>query len=191
MLTDGKVLAAVAREKPYKVPDAGGLFLHVSAAGTRSWRYEFRVGGKEKLLVIGRYPDVGLKAARLARDEARKALSQGREPTLEARRVKLVGQGRAEETFEHFARAWYAAQKTRWKPVHAADVIESMERDLFPVIGTYPVTDIDEPLLLAALQKVENRGAIETACRLRQRAEHVFKFARARRARGTRTPPST
>lgn len=70
-------------------------------------------------------------------------------------------------------------QKGRWKPVHAADVIESMERDLFPVIGAYSVTDIDEPLLLAALKKVEKRGAIETARRLRQRAERIFRFAKA------------
>lgn len=179
MLTEKAVLAAAPRDKAYKVPDAGGLFLYVTPSGTRVWRYKFRKGGKEKLLVIGRHPDVSLKAARLARDEAKRALAQGRDPTLEARRVKLVGQGRAEETFEKWAREWHAQQEPRWKSVHAADVMESMERDLFPVLGAYPVTDIDEPLLLSALRKVEARGAIETARRLRQRAERVFKYARA------------
>lgn len=92
--------------------------------------------------------------------------------------MKLVGEGRAEETFERWARDWHEQHKERWKPVHADDVITSMERDLFPVIGGYPATGIDEPLLLATL-KVEKRGAIETARRPRQRAERVFKFAKA------------
>lgn len=173
------MLAAHPRVKAYKVPDSGGLYLHVSPAGTKSWRYKYRAGGKEKLLVIGRHPDFSLKAARLARDEAKRAQASGKDPALEARRARLVGQGRSEDTFEKWARAWYGDQKSRWKPVHAADVIESMERDLFPTIGSYPVTDIDEPLLLAALRKVEGRGAIETARRLRQRAERVFKYAKA------------
>lgn len=171
--------SAAPRAKGYKLPDSGGLFLFVTPKGARSWRYKYRFGGKERLLVIGLHPGVGLKAARLARDEAKRALSVGRDPGLEARRVKLVGAGVAGETFEEVARRWHAAQRLRWRPVHADDVIESMERDLFPVIGAYPVTQIDEPLLLAALRKVEDRGAIETARRLRQRAERVFKLARA------------
>lgn len=179
MLTEKAVLAAAARDKDYKVPDAGGLHLFVTRKGVRTWRYKFRIGGKEKLLVIGQHPAVSLKAARLARDEAKRTLSQGRDPSLEARRVKLVGQGRAEETFEKWARDWHDQQKSRWKPVHAADVIGSMEHDLFPVIGRFPITGIDEPLLLAALQNVEKRGAVETARRLRQRAERVFRFAKA------------
>ncbi len=179
MLTEKAILAMAPRDKAFKTPDSGGLYLHVSPAGTRSWRFKYRSGGKEKLLVIGRHPEVSLKSARLARDEAKRALASGRDPALEARRVKLVGQGRSEDTFEKWARAWYEDQKSRWKPVHAADVLESMARDLFPVIGAFPVTDIDEPLLLSALRKVEQRGAIETARRLRQRAERVFRYAKA------------
>lgn len=179
MLTDPKVKKATAGEKAYKLRDSGGLHLYVTAAGAKSWRYKYRIGGKEKLLVIGRYPEVTLKAARLARDEAKRTLAGGRDPGLEKRRVKLVGEGRSGDTFEKWAREWHAAQKPRWKPVHAADVIESLERDLFPVVGAFPVTEIDEPLLLSALRKVEDRGAIETARRLRQRAERVFKYAKA------------
>jgi integrase len=179
MLTEKTVLAAAPRDKAYKLPDSAGLFLFVSPGGTKSWRFKYRTGGKEKLLVFGRHPEISLKSARLARDEAKRSLAAGRDPGLEARRLKLVGQGRAEDTFEKWARAWFEAQKPRWKPVHASDVIESMERDLFPVFGAYPVTDIDEPLILSALRRVEKRGAIETARRLRQRAERVFKYAKA------------
>lgn len=179
MLTEKGVLAAAPREKAYKLPDAGGLFLFVSPAGSKSWRFKYRKGGKEKLLVFGRHPDISLKSARLARDEAKRSLAAGKDPALEARRLKLVGQGRSEDTFEKWARMWFEAQKPRWKPVHASDVIDSMVRDLFPVIGAYPVTEIDEPMILSALRKVEQRGAIETARRLRQRAERVFKYAKA------------
>lgn len=111
----------------------------MSPAGTKTWRFKYRNGGKEKLLVIGRHPHVGLKSARLARDEAKRAIASGRDPALEARRVKLVGQGRSEDTFEKWAKAWFEDQKARWKPVHASDVLESLERDLFPVIGAFPV----------------------------------------------------
>jgi integrase len=179
VLTEKGVLAAAPREKAYKLPDAGGLFLFVSPAGSKSWRFKYRKGGKEKLLVFGRHPDVSLKSARLARDEAKRSLAAGKDPALEARRLKLVGEGRSEDTFEKWARTWFESQRPRWKPVHASDVIDSMVRDLFPVIGAYPVTQIDEPMILAALRKVEQRGAIETARRLRQRAERVFKYAKA------------
>ena len=104
--------------------------------------------------------------------------------------MKLVGQGRAEETFEKWARDWHDQQKPPWKPVHATDVIESMERDLFPVIGRFPITGLNEPPLLFALRKVEKRGAIETARLPRQRAERTFCFAKAAGA-GTPTPPRT
>lgn len=89
MLTEKAVLATRPGEKDYKVADGGGLHLLVTRAGARSWRYKYRFGGKEKLLVIGRHPDVGLKAARLARDEAKGALAKGRDPSLDRRRVKL------------------------------------------------------------------------------------------------------
>ena len=179
VLTEKGILATRPGDRDYKVADAGGLHLLVTKAGARSWRYKYRFGGKEKLLFIGLHPAVSLKAARLARDEAKAALAKGRDPGLEARRLKLVGQGRASETFEKWARDWHDQQKARWKPVHADDVITSMERDLFPLIGAYPITDIDEPLLLGVLKKVEARGAIETARRLRQRAGRVFKYAKA------------
>ena len=179
MLIDKVVKNSLPGDRPYKVPDSGGLYLYVTPKGTQVWRYKYRVGGKEELLVIGHYPDVSLKATRLARDEAKRAQAAGRDPGLEVRRVKLVGQGRAGETFEKWAREWHEEQRPRWKAVHASDVIESLERDLFPVIGAYPITDIDEPLLLSALRKVENRGAIETARRLRQRAERICRWAKA------------
>ncbi len=177
MLTELAARRATARDRDYKLADAGGLHLYVTAKGHRSWRYKYRFGGKERRLVLGTYPDVSLKRARELRDDARLALKAGRDPSMESKRARHARKVGHADTFETFARAWHELQVPRWKPVHAADVIESMERNLFPVIGPYPVGDIDEGLMLAALRPVERRGAIETAHRLRQRAERVFRYA--------------
>jgi hypothetical protein len=179
MLTDPEVRKAVARERDYKLPDSGGLYLFVTKAGHKSWRLKYRFGGKERRLLFGSYPDVPLKRAREMRDDAKRALRDGRDPGLESKRARHSRKVGHENTFEQFAREWHSTQVARWKPVHADDVMTSMEQNLFPEIGGFPVDQIDEGLLLAALRKVEGRGAIETAHRLRQRAERVFKFASA------------
>lgn len=183
MLTDPVVRGALPREKRYKLGDSGGLYLEVLPSGSRSWRYKYRFGGKERRLVFGLYPEVRLKDARDLRDAAKAALKAGRDPALETRRARHVRKVGNEDTFEHFARAWHELQKPRWSAVHADDVLTSMENDLFPVIGAYPVGDIDERLMLAALRPVEKRGAIETAHRLRQRADRVFRYAKSEGAR--------
>lgn len=179
MLRDDTVRKAAGKDKPYKLTDAQGLHLFVTPSGGKSFRYKYRFGGKERRIVFGTYPEMSLRQARNMRDDARQALRQGRDPGLvskQARHARKVGH---ENTFEQFAREWHETQKSQWKEVHANDVITSMERDLFPVIGALPVAEIDEAIMLGGLRKVEARGAIETAHRLRQRAERVFKFAKS------------
>ena len=178
MLTDAAVRKAKPADKDYKLADSGGLYLYVTAKGYRSWRFKYRFGGKEKRLVFEAYPEMSLADARARRDDAKRMLREHRDPAVEARKLKLSSVVRYENTFEKFARAWHADQSGRWKPVHAADVIGSLERDIFPLLGSFPIADIDEPLLLATLRKVEARGAIETAHRLLQRMSAIFKYAR-------------
>lgn len=177
MLTEMEARKAIAKERDYKLADAGGLHLFVSTTGHRSWRLKYRFGGKERRLVLGSYPEVSLKRARELRDDAKRALREGRDPGLETKRARLSRREGHKNTFEQFAREWHESQVPRWKKVHADDIMCSFERDLFPEIGGYPIDQIDEGLLLHALRKVEARGAIETARRLRQRAERVFRFA--------------
>ena len=180
-----KVEHAKPREKDYKLADTGGLYLFVSMSGHRTWRLKYRFGGKERRLLLGAYPDVGLKRARELRDDAKQALRNGLDPGLERTRARHSRKVGHENTFEQFAREWHATQVPRWKPVHADDVMTSMEQNLFPQIGGMPVDQIDERLLLHALRKVEARGAVETAHRLRQRAERVFRYAAAEGAKNT------
>lgn len=179
MLTDIAAKQAKKKEKDYKLADSGGLYLFVAVSGRKTWRLKYRHGGKERRIVLGSYPELTITDARAQRDDVKVQLRLGKDPALEARRAKLVNESLATETFEKFARQWFDAQKAHWKPVHADDVITSMERDLFPTIGEHPIHQIDEPLLLSALKLVEDRGSMETVRRLRQRVERVFKYARA------------
>lgn len=187
MLTDVAVRQAKPRAKDYKLADSEGLYLFVSKAGLRSWRFKYRFAGKERRLILGRYPEIGLKEARDRKADARRLLADGRDPGVEAAKAKVDRAVAASNTFEMLARNWYDLQKDRWTPVHAQDVIKSLENEVFPWIGNLPVHEIDEPMVLAVLRKIEERGAIETAHRVRQRMSAVFVHAIAEGA-GSRDP---
>ncbi|MFX4086178.1 tyrosine-type recombinase/integrase [Sphingobium yanoikuyae] len=182
MLTDKEVKNAEARAKPYKVSDSGGLYLYVAPTGMKSWRMKFRLHGKEKLLTFGPYPDVKLSEARDRRDAARRQIREHIDPSgarkraqeereqAKAKAAKLV-------TFETAARTWHELQRERWAPVHADDVITSLQRDVFPSLGGMALATIDAPAILKTLRVVEDRGSIETAKRLRQRISAVYCYA--------------
>ncbi len=157
MLTDAQCKSAKDKEKAYKLSDTGGLHLHVSPTGHRSWRLKYRYGGKEKLRTLGTYPELGLRDAREQRDADKRLLKQGKDPITEAKRVVLANRLAATDTFELLAREWYGKQTLRWKQVHARDVIESLERDVFDDLGALPVTSIDTAQIQATLKKVEDR----------------------------------
>jgi integrase len=177
MLSDTKARAAKAASKPYKLADEKGLFLLVNPNGSRLWRLKYRIGGKEKLLAFGSYPDVGLAAARDLRDAARKLLAAGTDPAQDKKRVAAEARAMAANAFEPVAREWHEHNKDRWTSVHAADILRSLERDVFPTIGKEPLVSIDAPMLLGMLRKVERRGSVETARRIRQRISAVFVYA--------------
>jgi len=179
MLTAIAVRAAAPKSKNYKLSDAGGLHLYVTTTGHKSWRYKYRFAGQEKQLVFGKYPEIGLSEARERRDEARKHLQQGKDPSLVAKQIKLVRSTASDLTFESFARAWFARAKVQWKAAHADRVLASLEHDVFPAIGKFDMPAINEQIVLATLQKIEKRGAIDTASRMRQRISAIFTFAKA------------
>ena len=174
MLTDVQARKALPRAKDYKLSDSGGLYLFVTKAGFKSWRFKYRYGGKEKRLTFGPYPEVSLSEARQRRDDARRTLRDHRDPMVEVRKQRASAMARGEATFEAVARRWHENQRSRWVPVHASDVIRSLERDVFPALGTLPITEIDPPLVLATLRQIERRGSLETARRIRQRISGVF-----------------
>ena len=174
MLTNASVKAARPRAAAYKVADSGGLHLYVAPTGLRSWRWRFRLSGKEQLLTIGSFPDIGLDQARAARDQARELLDRGEDP-----RQARAGDDPKVRAFEYIARRWHAHKAPRWSAVHASDVMASLERDVFPVIGAMPIASITVPVVLSALRSIEERGSLETARRVQQRISAVFAHAMA------------
>jgi integrase len=169
MLTNASVKAAQPAARPYKLHDSGGLHLIVRPSGSKTFRMKYRRKGKEQLLTIGRWPEVSLGDARARRDQAREQLD---------RNVDLkVNQAGAElGTFEQLARRWHERRSPRWSPEHAADVLASLERDVFPAIGGIAPRSIDAQAVLQLLLEVEQRGCIETGRRLRERISGVFRF---------------
>ena len=177
MLTDTKARQAKPSAKPYKLNDSNGLHLFVTPAGGKIWRCRYELQGKEKTLVIGRYPDISLADARLARDGARTTRRAGRDPA-EVRREEAAAKAEANfHTFERVAREWHAQNVPNWRDRHADDVIRSLERDIFPTLGAVPIHTITPRMVLAALRPIEQRPAVETAHRVRQRMSAVFLHA--------------
>lgn len=177
MLTDVKARQAKAGAKDYKLADSGGLYLYVTTKGYKSWRMKYRIGSKEKRVTFGPYPDVSITDARDLRDSSKRLLRDGKDPAIEQLRKKLAAAADSEQTFEAVARRWHGMHASRWTPVHASDVIRSLEREIFPNVGKMPINELDPQLVLAVLRKVEARGSLETAKRIRQRMSAVFVFA--------------
>lgn len=183
MLNDAKLKAAKPKDRPYKLADAEQLYLYVSTAGGRLWRMNYTHGRNpqgrpaQKTLALGAYPGVTLAEARAKRDAAKALLREGRDPSVQ-RRITARARSTADlNTFEKTARRWHALQEPRWSKVHAADVITSLEENVFAEIGGLPLDEIDTPTVLALLEKIQARGAIETGHRVRSRISNVFVFA--------------
>lgn len=181
MLSDTKIRKAAPAERDYKLADEKGLFLLVRKNGGKLWRMKYRVEGKEKLLSFGPYPDVTLIDARERRDEARRLLRQGVDPSAEKKREAKAARLEEAHSFESVAREWHELNKGRWTDVHQADVIRSLERDVFPTLGKRQINDIEAHDVLDMLRKIEKRGSIETAKRIRQRISSVFLLAVSKR----------
>lgn len=170
MLTNAAAKAAGARSRAYKLHDQGGLHLLVRPTGTKSWQMKYRWRAREKLLTIGQFPAVNVARARILQAEAKEKLERGIDPSA---RVDIEVNAL---TFEQLARAWYCHNLTSWSPAHAADVIGSLERDVFPRVGNKAPDGITAPELLKVLRAVEGRGQIATAQRERQRLDEIFRF---------------
>jgi integrase len=151
--------------------------VEVAPAGGKWWRFKYRFEGKEKRLSFGTYPDVGIREAREARDDARKLLAARKDPSAERQAEKRKKKHAAANSFEAIAREWYEKYSGIWTPGHASDVLRRLEANLFPEIGDKPVADITPPTLLAAVRKVEARAAHDLAHRILGVAGQVFRYA--------------
>ncbi|EOD8883149.1 tyrosine-type recombinase/integrase [Enterobacter hormaechei] len=172
-----QVDAAKPREKAYKLADGAGLYLEVVPSGSRYWRMKYRFNGKEKRLAFGVYPAVSLAQARALRDDAKKKLAEGIDPSFAKKEEKLVRDVQLNNTFQTVALEWHGTKVGRWSEGYASDILEAFNKDIFPYIGQQPVNDIKPLVLLNVLRRMENRGATEKAKKVRQRCSEVFRYA--------------
>lgn len=177
-LTIVEIKNAKPQDSDYRLADSQGLFLHVTSAGGKFWRYRYRIGPKEKTLTLGRYPEVGLVAAREAHYQARKLVSEGKDPALEKQKAKIARIEAAKVTFRKLAEEWLADQEPIWSISNAKRVRNRFERDLYPLFGNLPIGQIESASILRALRKIEARGSIETAKRVRGYVKSVFRRAK-------------
>lgn len=176
-LTVVAVRNAQPRAKPYKLADGKGLVLQVMPNGAKYWRLRYRFAGKENTLGLGVFPETGLADARAARDDARRLLSAGIDPNQQRRVEKLASATAAENSLEVVTKEWFELHKHEWADTYADRVIGAFERDVFPWLGAQPVGYIEPRDLLGRLQQIQQRGARETAHRLRRWLSAVFRYA--------------
>jgi integrase len=176
-LSNTGIRTAKPEAKPRKLYDERGLFLLLSPKGGKWWRLKYRFDGKEKLLSLGVYPDVSLKQARERRDDARKLVADGVDPSKNRKAKKAARADRAGNSFEVVAREWFSKYSKNWGDDHRQRIIRRLERDIFPWIGKNPVDGVTVPELLKVLQRIESRGALETAHRALGDCGEIFRYA--------------
>ena len=174
-LTDAAVKKAKPGEKPVRIFDGRGLYVEIAPSGGKWWRWKYRFAGKERLLSMGTYPDVTLKAARDRRDEARALLQTGVDPGAARKAAKASTSASGVNSFETTAREFHEIKREEWSTAHSKRWLERLEKDVFPWIGSLEVPHVTAPVLLATLRRVEARGVRETVHSIQQACGQVFR----------------
>ena len=177
-LSSMQVKNAKPKEKVYKLFDGGGLHLTVYPHGGKLWHMKHRqANGKENVISFGKYPDVSLEQARQCREEVKKQKASGIDPILAKKARKAAAEEVVSNTFEKVAREWHSNRLETWQPSTARDIINRLEKDIFPEIGALPISAITHRQLIDALRKIESRGAHEIAKRLKANCARIFSYA--------------
>ena len=176
-LTDIAIKKAKITEKPYRLKDAGGMFLFVTPAGGKLWRWKYRFDGKQKLMSLGKYPDTSLAEARERHGEARKLLANGIDPMAKRKDEKTEERVQTEGSFQNISSLWLEHWAVGKSPRHVEYTRRRMEMDILPVLGARPVAEIEAPELVAMTKAIEARGARDIAKRALETVGQVFRYA--------------
>jgi integrase len=187
MLTDIEIRKAKPTEQPKKLTDSGGLFLLITPQGSKLWRMAYRFNGKQKTLYIGAYPAISLTDAREKRDEARKQLVNGIDPSTAKQAAKASQNEATVNSFQVIALEWHKTNMASKSENHAKKIMARLNNDIFPWIGKRPITEIEAPEILKLLRHIENRGANQLAHDAKSVISQVFRFAIVT-GRATRNP---
>ncbi|HEJ9402985.1 TPA: tyrosine-type recombinase/integrase [Proteus mirabilis] len=176
-LTDMAIKKAKPREKVYSLGDGNGLSLIVEPNGSKGWRFRYQFNGKSKMISLGIYPVVTLNEAREKRDNARKLVANGVDPSEARKEERNKVSGQSENTFKKITLEWFNGRKDRWSEGYRDDMMEAFENDVFPYIGDRPIAEIKPLELLEVLSIMEKRGVTEKLKKVRQRCGEVWKYA--------------
>ena len=176
-LTDAQIRSAKPDNKTLKLFDGGGLYLEVAPSGGKWWRLKYRFDGKENRISLGVYPVVGLKDARERREQAKKLLAQGIDPSANRKAVKTAVRAEVTNCFEVVAREWFDKYKNSWVDHHGKKILARLETYIFPIIGAKSIGSVTAPELLGALRRIEAKGVIDTAHRTLQTCGQIFRYA--------------
>ena len=172
-----QIETAKPQDKEYKLTDGAGLYLLIKPNGAKYWRLKYRVAGKEKKLSIGVYPDISLAEARLKREEARKIIASGGDPSEQKQVERQAKKINIDNTFKAIALEWHEYKRPNWSKGYAEDLMEAFENDIFPDIGKRPVAEVKPLEMLTTLRKLEKRGVLDKLRKIRQACNQVFRYA--------------
>lgn len=188
--SDATIKAIKPGDPRVRLTDGAGLYLRLFVkGGSHGWRFDYVLHQRRNTLSLGTYPKVGLSTARKKAQEARRLVSEGIDPSDQRKAIKAeaiqerTAEKRAaaglppENSFEAVAREWYTKNAPNWAESHSSKILARLERDVFPWIGSRPISEIQPLDLLAVLKRVEERGAIETTHRVQQNCGQVFRYA--------------
>ncbi|WP_373641711.1 integrase domain-containing protein [Klebsiella quasipneumoniae subsp. similipneumoniae] len=178
-LTNNVILKAKPREKDFTLHDGDGLFLLVKTSGKKLWRFRYQrpVSGSRTNLSLGSYPALTLAAARQIRDQHLTTLAQGLDPQQQQEQASEQRQIELDSIFSTVAANWFQLKSKSVTEDYAKDIWRSLDKDVFPAIGSIPVQEIKARTIVEALEPIKARGALETVRRLVQRVNEIMIYA--------------
>jgi integrase len=168
---------AVKNAKPGRHSDGEGMYLLVTEAGQKYWRFDYRFLGKYKTLALGVFPDTNLAMARSKRTEARSLLARDQDPSVAKRKAKAVAKQKLDNTFQSVAQKWLETTASQRKSNTDAKLKSWLSRDVLPQLGNLPISEIKTTDILVALRKMEARGVFDSVLRVKQIISRIMKFA--------------
>ncbi len=173
-LSDSKIKHAKPRSKKYKLPDGGGLYCEVLPTGTKVWRYNYRLKGKQKTYTIGKYPKISLKKARIERDQARDNVSENIDPSQQKQiEIKTL----KENIFQAVAEVWLAEKRSQWSERSYKRAIQYLERDIYFYLGQKDIACINAPEIIVIIKKISDRGSVSAAKQVKGLVQQIFDYA--------------
>lgn len=175
-LTATQVEKSKPQDKEYKLFDGGGLFLLITPSGGKLWYLKYRFAGREGKLSFGAYPAVSLAEARQRREDAKKLLANGVDPGAVKKARKAAQTATVENSFEVIAREWHEKFKSQWSQSHSKTTLSRLEKNIFPWIGARPISELEPMDVLEVLRRMEARGVLESAKRMKIACGQIFRY---------------